>query len=66
MTWGIWQIITKPLESLKIATLMRSYDPKWKMYELKIYSGATCHDKKKDVKSEQELTFQIKIDMRKL
>ena len=66
MTWGIWQIITKPLESLKIATLMGSYDPKWKMYELKIYSGAMCHDKKKDVKSEEELTCQIKIDMRKL
>ena len=50
MTWGIWQIITKPLESLKIATLMGSYDPKWKMYELKIYSGAMCHDKKKGCK----------------
>ena len=45
---------------------MESYDSKWKMYELKIYSGAMCHDKKKDVKSEEELTCQIKIDMRKL
>ena len=45
---------------------MGSFDPKWKMYELKSYSGAMCHDKKEDVKSEEELTCQIKIDMRKL
>ena len=43
MTWGIWQIFTGALESLKIETLMRSFCPKLKMYELKIYSGVICH-----------------------
>ena len=35
MTWGIWQIFTRALESLKIGTLMRSFYPNQKMYELK-------------------------------
>ena len=39
MTWGIWQIFTRALESVKIGTLMGSFCPKWKMYELKIYRG---------------------------
>ena len=44
MTRGIWQINTRTLESLKIATLMVSFCPKQKMYELKIYKGVMCHD----------------------
>ena len=28
MTWGIWQIFTRALESLKIGTLMGSFNPK--------------------------------------
>ena len=36
MTWGIWQIFTRALESVKIETLMGSFCPK--VYELKIYS----------------------------
>ena len=28
MTWGIWQIFTRALESLKMWTLMRSFNPK--------------------------------------
>ena len=28
MTWGIWQIFTRSLESVKIGTLMRSFGPK--------------------------------------
>ena len=44
MTWGIWQIFTRVLESLKIGTLMGFFDPKKKVYELKIYRGAMCHD----------------------
>ena len=31
-------------ESLKIETLMGSFDPKWKMCELKIYGGVLYHD----------------------
>ena len=32
------------LESLKIGTLMGSFYPKQKMYELKSYRGVLCHD----------------------
>ena len=32
------------VESLKIGTLMRSFDAKQKMYENKIYRGVMCHD----------------------
>ena len=31
-------------ESLKIGTLMGSFYPNQKMYELKFYRGALCHD----------------------
>ena len=31
-------------ESLKIGTLMGSFYPKQKIYELKIYWGILCHD----------------------
>ena len=31
-------------ESPKIWTLMRSFYPKQKMYELKIYRGVLCHE----------------------
>ena len=43
MTGGIWQIFTGGLESFKIGTLMRSFYPKQKMYELKIYRWVICH-----------------------
>ena len=43
MTWEIWQIFTRVLESVKIGTLMGSFCPKTKMYELKIYGGVMCH-----------------------
>ena len=39
----IWQIFTKALESVKIGTLMGSFCPKQKMYELKIYRVVMCH-----------------------
>ena len=44
MTWGIWQIFTKAVESLKIGALMRSFIPNQKMHELKIYRRVICHD----------------------
>ena len=31
-------------EGLKIGTLMGSFNPKQKIYELKIYRGVLCHD----------------------
>ena len=44
LTWGIWQIFTRELESLQIATFMASFCLNLKMYELKIYRGGLCHD----------------------
>ena len=44
MTWGIWQIFTRALESLKIGIWMGSFNPKLKKYELKIHRGVICHD----------------------
>ena len=44
LTWGIWQIFTRALESLQIGTLMSSFCLKLKINELKIYSGVMCHD----------------------
>ena len=34
----------KMFESLKIGTLMGSFYPKWKMYDLKIYRGVLYHE----------------------
>ena len=44
MTWEIWQIFTRALKSVKIVTLIGSFSPKQKMYELKIYRGVMDHD----------------------
>ena len=49
LTWGLengLDIFTRALESLKIGTLMGSFYPKWKMYELQIYRGDTFCDNK--------------------
>ena len=35
----------RALESVKIGTLMRSFCPKQKMYDLKIYREVMCYDK---------------------
>ena len=35
---------TRALESVKIGTLMGSFCPKLKIYELKIYRRVMCHD----------------------
>ena len=60
MTWEIWQIYTRALESLKIGTLMGSFYTKYKMYELKIYRGVMFHDNKEWCKiwREIDLSFQ--------
>ena len=67
MVWGIWQIFTRALESLKIGTLMGSFYPKQKMYELKVYKGVMCHDSEEWCKKYgAELTCRFKIDLRNL
>ena len=38
LTWGIWQIFTRALESLQIGMLMAS------IYELQIYRRVLCYD----------------------
>ena len=43
ITWEIWQIFTRALESLKTRTLMAPFYLKLKIYELKIYRGVMCH-----------------------
>ena len=47
-------------ESLKIGTLMGSFYPKQKMYELKIFRGVICHDHEKRFKIGRgiDLSFQ--------
>ena len=52
-------------ESLKIGTLMGSFYPKQKIYELK-NRGVCVMTMKNDTKFEEELTCQFKIDMRNL
>ena len=32
------------LKVSKIGTLIKSFCPKWKIYELQIYSGVVCYD----------------------
>ena len=54
------------LESLKIGTLIGSFFPKWKIYELKICRGVMCHENENNAKFKEELTCQFKIDMRNL
>ena len=42
-TREIWQIFTRALEIVKIGTLMGSFCPKQKRYDLKICRGVMCH-----------------------
>ena len=42
-TWGIWQIFTRALESLKIGTLMAYFCLKLKMYQSRNFRGVICH-----------------------
>ena len=44
LTWGIWQIFTRALESLQIGTLMAYFCLKLLMYECKTCKGVMCHD----------------------
>ena len=44
LTWEIWPIFTKALESLQIETLMISFCLKFQMYDHQTYRGVMCHD----------------------
>ena len=66
MTWGIWEIFTRGLESLKIGILMGFFCLKWKMYELEIYRELIVLTMNNDTKLEEELTCRFKTDMRNL
>ena len=46
-------------QSLKIMTLMASFYPKWKMYELKIYRGVLCNDNKEWCKIWREIELPV-------
>ena len=39
VTWEIWWILTRAVESLKICTLMECFHQKYVMFELKKYRG---------------------------
>ena len=43
LTWVIWQIFTRALESLQIGTLMASFCLKLKIYELLLDRGVVCY-----------------------
>ena len=43
LTWGIWRIFTRALESLKNRVLMGSLWPKYIMFELKKCKGVILH-----------------------
>ena len=59
ITWGIWQILTRPLESLKIETLMGLFCQKLKMYELKTYMGVMFHDNEEWRKNWREIELPV-------
>ena len=62
MTWGIWQIFTRALESLKIGILWYIFIQSRKYMTLK-FTGELCvMTMKNDGKFKEELTFQFKID----
>ena len=58
-TWGIWQIFTRALESLKIGTLMTYFCLKLRMYELKFYSGIRCHDNEEWCKNWRHIDLPV-------
>ena len=39
-----WQSFTRALESVKIWTLMGSFCPNYKRYDIKNYRGVICYD----------------------
>ena len=60
------EIFTRVHVSLKMGTLMEFFSPKLKIFELKIYKRAMCHENEERCKTEEELTCQFKIGMSNL
>ena len=66
LTWRIWQIFTRALESLQIGTLMIYICLKLKMYEFKTCRGLMCHDNDKWCKIWRGTDFSFQNYMRNL
>ena len=58
-TWEFGKFSPEELESVKISTLITSFCPKKKMYELKIFSGVMCHDNGEWYKNWRGTDFSI-------
>ena len=60
MTWKIWQIFSRALDSLQKWDFDEILISKVYNYELKIHRGVTCHDKKEwcEIWKEIDLSFQ--------
>ena len=61
-----WQILIRPLESLKNCTLMGSFLPKYIMLELKRYRGVMFGGTEDWLKIWRKLTCALRMDMRNL
>ena len=59
MTWAIWEIFTRALESPKIGTSMGFFCPKLKMHGLKIFWGVMCHDNEEWCKNWRRIDFWV-------
>ena len=70
MTWEIWQIFTRALESVKIGTLIShqigTFVQSRKGMTLKLTEELCVMTMKNNAKFEEELTFHFKTDMRNL
>ena len=64
MTWEVWQIFTRPLESVKIETLWDPFAQSRKCVTLKFTEELCVMVMKNDTKTEEELTCHFKIDTR--
>ena len=63
MTWGIWQVFSR---ALKIGILMGSLIQTWKSMSLKSTEELSVMTMKNYAKFEEELTCDLKVDMRNL
>ena len=61
MTWRIWQIFARALESLKIGTLVGSFNPKKKKYKLKVHRGVISQDNEEWCKILREIDWPFLI-----
>ena len=64
MTWGIWQIFTKALESVKVRTWLwwGSFVQSRKCMSLKFTEKSCVMTMKNDTKLKEELTYHFKIE----